>query len=78
MLIDHHHRARLVDFGFASLTGESLAGFTYLKMTSMNNAVTLRWSAPECLRPDSDGDLRTTKSDVYSFGNMALLVQYLT
>ncbi|KAF9222420.1 kinase-like protein [Gyrodon lividus] len=74
VLLDEHYNARLTDFGYASLVGETPEALAYLQMSTMRPG-TLRWAAPEQISHNPEETLqRTTKSDVYSFGNIALQV----
>ncbi|KAJ7587146.1 kinase-like domain-containing protein, partial [Mycena floridula] len=59
ILIDNYSRALLCDFGAA----EVLWPGTVLKSGSCRG--TLRWMAPEVIKPDQ---VITLKADVYSFG----------
>ncbi|KAF9230106.1 kinase-like domain-containing protein [Melanogaster broomeanus] len=72
VLLDANFNARLADFGYASLIGETPEALAYLQMSTMRPG-TLRWAAPEQISQDNGGDsAATTKSDIYSFGNIAL------
>ncbi|KAH7890560.1 kinase-like domain-containing protein, partial [Phlebopus sp. FC_14] len=73
ILIDEHSRARLVDFGFASVIGDLPDGLEYLQRSTQRPGTT-RWAAPERFKVD---DFRpTTKSDIYSLG--CIMLQVLT
>ncbi|KAF9237149.1 kinase-like domain-containing protein [Melanogaster broomeanus] len=72
VLLDANFNARLADFGYASLIGETPEALAYLQMSTMRPG-TLRWAAPEQISQDTEETVQpTTKSDIYSFGNIAL------
>ncbi|CAE6486873.1 unnamed protein product [Rhizoctonia solani] len=63
VLIDHHHRAKLADFGTALLKHDASLKFTSQAHTL---GLSLRWAAPELFKEDSKQLSR--KSDVYALG----------
>ncbi|KAF9229948.1 kinase-like domain-containing protein, partial [Melanogaster broomeanus] len=72
VLLDANFNARLTDFGYASVIGETPEALAYLHMSTRRPG-TLRWAAPEQIPQDTEESVQpTTKSDVYSFGNIAL------
>ncbi|KAF9242605.1 kinase-like domain-containing protein [Melanogaster broomeanus] len=72
VLLDAHFNARLADFGYASLIGETPEALAYLQMSTMRPG-TFRWAAPERVFQNTEETVQpTTKSDIYSFGNIAL------
>ncbi|KAF9237147.1 kinase-like domain-containing protein [Melanogaster broomeanus] len=72
VLLDANFNARLADFGYASLMGETPEALAYLQMSTMRPG-TIRWAAPEQISLDTEETAQsTTKSDIYSFGNIAL------
>ncbi|KAN0092693.1 Protein kinase-like domain containing protein, partial [Tylopilus felleus] len=74
VLLDEKYNARLTDFGYASLVGETPEALAYLQASTLRSG-TLRWAAPECILFNSEEEFRcTTKSDIYSFGNLSLQV----
>ncbi|KAF9237887.1 kinase-like domain-containing protein [Melanogaster broomeanus] len=75
VLIDESYCARLVDFGFASVIGETPEALRYLHASTRRHGA-VRWAAPEHFQ---DGDVtcqRTPKNDIYSYGNIALQARY--
>ncbi|KAF9232429.1 kinase-like domain-containing protein [Melanogaster broomeanus] len=75
VLLDASFNARIADFGYASLIGETPEALAYLQMSTMRPGA-LRWAAPEQISPETVPP--TTKSDIYSFGNIALQASPLT
>ncbi|KAF9235338.1 kinase-like domain-containing protein [Melanogaster broomeanus] len=72
VLLDANFNARIADFGYASLIGETHEALAYLQMSTMQPGA-IRWAAPEqILQQTEETVLPTTKSDIYSFGNIAL------
>ena len=66
ILIDYDGRARLADFGFASV----IRGLNSVHITKVQG-YTARWAAPEVLR---DGDKVTQEADVFAFGMVVIEV----
>ncbi|KIJ59722.1 hypothetical protein HYDPIDRAFT_32938 [Hydnomerulius pinastri MD-312] len=74
VLIDERSRARLVDFGFATVIGDLPEGLTYLRR-STHRPGAIRWAAPERFLLEDDEVFRPGEgSDIYSFGNIMLQV----
>ncbi|KAF8123356.1 kinase-like domain-containing protein, partial [Boletus edulis] len=73
VLLDRNYNARLIDFGFASMTGDMPEASLYLQMSQMKPG-TIRFAAPEHFLADGEQAMPpTTQSDMYSFGNLGLL-----
>ena len=66
ILIDHNGRARLVDFGLASI----VHGASSIS-TSRGQGYTARWTAPEILM---GGNNVTREADIFSFGMVVIEV----
>ena len=59
-------RGCLADFGLANLVDEDILRWTSIQSTQ--SAGTLRWQAPELMKPPSDESAKATPaSDIYSF-----------
>ncbi|QRV83777.1 kinase domain protein [Ceratobasidium sp. AG-Ba] len=69
VLVSNHGVPVLTDFGNATLKDRTLM----FSGTTGNNAMTIRWAAPELLRGETG---HTTKADVYGLG-MTILVKFL-
>ena len=66
ILIDHLGRARLADFGFASVA----RGLNSVLVTKVQG-YTPRWAAPEVIEK---GDRSTQEADVYAFSMVVIEV----
>ncbi|KIJ65401.1 hypothetical protein HYDPIDRAFT_110460 [Hydnomerulius pinastri MD-312] len=76
ILIDEQSRARLVDFGFATVVGQLPGALNYLQRSTQRPGAT-RWAAPEQFQLEDDEIFHPTmKSDIYSFGS--IMVQTLS
>ena len=78
ILIDSQRRARLADFGLASIVNESTRGTTTVAGKSQG---TIRWMAPELLYPGDFGftgklekQLPSKDTDIYAIGMTILEV----
>ena len=67
ILIDKKGRARLTDFGLASITG---GDFSVITPQDPDTANTTTWAAPEILK----GGPVTKEGDVFTFGMVAVEV----
>ncbi|KAF8123361.1 kinase-like domain-containing protein, partial [Boletus edulis] len=73
VLLDDNCIARLTDFGYTYMIGDTPEASLHLQMTTMRPG-TLRWALPEHFSADAENATQpTTQSDIYSFGNLGLL-----
>lgn len=74
ILVHDDGHACLMDFGLAQIQDEQMMA---LGQINSNTGTSLRWSAPELLKPASVKTLKTEKSDVYSFACTAVEMMIL-
>ena len=68
VLVKRSGRACLADFGLANLVDENILRWTSIQSAGHGSSGTLRWQAPELIKPSSDESAKATPaSDIYSF-----------